>query len=154
MGQWTEEQPKKKKGQKNNFCNGYIVFFVDEKTFFFFLPSLTTESACKFENVCVSFVAERVGGGVDGDIAVCVTQKKTHSFSLKRHLLILMDESTTTNRCIRHFFSYFVVYSRWQLKTLTKEKEIQIISTIGRVLQDWIVKENRLINIYIQSVLN
>ena len=44
MGQWTEEQPKKDK----NFCNEYIVFFVDEKTFL--LPVLQTESACKFEN--------------------------------------------------------------------------------------------------------
>lgn len=49
MGQWTEEQPKKKRTKKN-FCNEYIVFFVDEKKNFFLLPVLQTESACKFEN--------------------------------------------------------------------------------------------------------
>ena len=57
MGQWTEEQPKKDK----NFCNEYIVFFVDEKKLFFSLSYKLGQRA-NLRIICVCVSVGRVCG--------------------------------------------------------------------------------------------
>lgn len=56
MGQWTEEQPKKKRTKKN-FCNEYIVFFVDEKKTFFFSLSYKLGQRANLRIICVVCVS-------------------------------------------------------------------------------------------------